>query len=91
MAATTVDTDALRAASSALNTYIAEVKSNIRKMKDAAVDCSDNMGSDVYSKKAIASLAKCATDLTKTIGEAEQLQSAINKRIKDIENSETLI
>ena len=53
MAGKTVDTESLGQAAVALGTYIADVKSNIQKMNDAAQDCSDNMGSDVYSKKGI--------------------------------------
>ena len=50
MAGKTVDTESLGQAAAALGTYIADVKSNIQKMNDAAQDCSDNMGSDVYSQ-----------------------------------------
>ena len=48
MAGKNVDTEALGKAASALGTYIANVQNSIQKMKDAATDCSDNMGSDVY-------------------------------------------
>ena len=60
MAGKTVDTESLGHAAAALGTYIADVRSNIQKMNDAAQDCSDNMGSDVYSNKAIANLQTCA-------------------------------
>ena len=64
MAGKTVDTESLGQAAAALGTYIADVKSNIQKMNDAAQDCSDNMGSDVYSKKAIANLQTCGKELS---------------------------
>ena len=66
MAGKTVDTESLGQAAAALGTYIADVRSNIQKMNDAAQDCSDNMGSDVYSNKAIANLQTCAKELSKT-------------------------
>ena len=53
MAGKNVDTDALQQAAKALGTYIADVSNNVKKMKDAAADCKDNMGSDVVSQKAI--------------------------------------
>ena len=40
MAGKTVDTESLGQAAAALGTYIADVKSNIQKMNDAAQDCS---------------------------------------------------
>ena len=63
MASVTVDTEALGQASSALSTYIEEVQGNINKMKDAATDCADNMGNDVYSKNAISKLQECTTEI----------------------------
>lgn len=87
MAGKTVDTESLGQAAVALGTYIEEVKNNIQKMKDAATDCSDNMGSDVYSKNAISKLEDCAKELTKTITEAEGLRSKILAKKKQIEDS----
>ena len=87
MAGKTVDTETLGLAAVALGTYIEEVKNNIQKMRDAATDCSDNMGSDVYSKNAIAKLEDCAKELAKTIVEAESLRGKILAKKKQIENS----
>lgn len=87
MAGKTVDTESLGQAAAALGTYIADVKSNIQKMNDAAQDCSDNMGSDVYSKKAIANLQTCAKELSKTIAGAEELRKKILAKKKQIEDS----
>ena len=88
MAGKTVDTVSLGQAAAALGTYIADVKSNIQKMNDAAQDCSDNMGSDVYSKKAIANLQTCAKELNKTISEAENLRKKILAKKRQIEESD---
>ena len=87
MAGKTGDTESLGQAAVALGTYIADVKSNIQKMNDAAQDCSDNMGSDVYSKKAIANLQTCAKELSKTIAGAEELRKKILAKKKQIEDS----
>lgn len=87
MAGKTVDIEALAMAANALSQYIDEVKTDIQKMKDAAVDCSDNMGSDVYSKKAIIKLEVCARSLAGTIMEAESLREKILRTKRRIEES----
>lgn len=53
MAGTTVDTDSLQRANVALQKYIGDVQYNINRLRSSAKDCSDNMGSDVYSQKAV--------------------------------------
>ena len=50
MASKNVDSEALLQAANALSIYIDEVRNNIQRMKDAATDCSDNMGSDEISR-----------------------------------------
>lgn len=87
MAGKTVDTEALGQAAAALGTYINEVNANVQKMRDAAQDCSDNMGSDVYSKNAIAKLESCAKELAKTVATAEELRKKILDKKKQIEDS----
>ena len=87
MSGITVDTEALGQAAAALGTYIEEVNNNIQKMKDAAIDCSDNMGSDVYSKNAIIKLEDCAKELSATIREAEELRKRILEKKREIEDS----
>lgn len=88
MASVTVDTEALGQASSALSTYIEEVQGNINKMKDAATDCADNMGNDVYSKNAISKLQECTTEISKTIAKASELKEKIDKKKRQIESSQ---
>lgn len=87
MAGNNVDSEALGQAAAALGTYINEVRNNIQKMKDAATDCSDNMGSDVYSQKAILKMNDCAKELSRTIEEAEILQKKILAKKRQIEDS----
>lgn len=88
MASNTVDTESLGQAANALGVYIGEVQDNIQKMRDAATDCSDNMGSDVYSQKAIAKLGNCIKALSTTIQEAQSLRATILKKRQQIEESQ---
>lgn len=86
MAGKNVDTEALGQAAKALGTYIADVQNNVKKMQDAAVDCKDNMGSDVVSSKAITKLEDCAKQLSNTLKEAQDLQKKILSKKKQIED-----
>lgn len=88
MASNTVDTESLGQAANALGVYIGEVQDDIQKMRDAATDCSDNMGSDVYSQKAIAKLGDCIKTLSATIQEAQSLRTTILKKKQQIEESQ---
>ena len=88
MAGKTVDTDALNQSASALSTYISEVQQNIRKMQDAATDCSDNMGNDVYSQNAIRKLEDCVKEVSKTIAQANELMRRILAKKRQIEDSQ---
>ena len=87
MAGKTVDTEALGQAASALSAYISDVQENIRKMQDAATDCSDNMGNDVYSQNAIRKLQDCVKEVSKTIAQANELQRKILAKKRQIEDS----
>ena len=88
MAARTVDTEALGQAANALRTYVGEVQNNIRKMQDAATDCADNMGNDVYSQKAISKLQECTQEVSKTIVQANELMGKILAKKRQIEESQ---
>lgn len=81
-----VDTQALQQAAKALGTYIADVSKNIKKMQDAALDCKDNMGSDVVSQKAISKLEECAKSLSVTLKAAESLQKKLLAKAKKIDD-----
>jgi len=87
MSKVTVDSESLGEAASALGKYISEIESSISKMNDAATDCSDNMGNDVYSQKAITKLQSCSKSLKKTIEEAKKLQQRILRKKQEIEES----
>ena len=87
MAGKNIDTDALGEAAAALGIYISDVQNNIQKMYDAAQDCSDNMGSDTYSMRAIEKFQACAKELSKSISRAEELRKTILTMKKEIEDS----
>ncbi len=87
MAEGKVKTEALEQAAAALGVYIQSVQENILKMKKAAQDCSDNMGSDAYSQKAIEKLEGCTKELAKTMTEAEALRKKILVTKRKIEDS----
>jgi hypothetical protein len=82
-----LDSDSMRTAAVALGEYINELAANEKKMKDAAVDCQDNMGSDQYSKLATARLNETVVGLDKAIREAEDLQKKILDWLKRVEDS----
>lgn len=87
MADKPMDSESLEQAAAALSTYICEVQDNIQKMQDAAIDCSDNMGSDVYSQVAIQKLQDCIKELNKTLEQAEELRVKILNQKRKIEDS----
>lgn len=87
MAGTTVDTDSLQRANAALQKYIGDVQYNINRLRSSAKDCSDNMGSDVYSQKAVQQLESSLKDMGQAIGEAEAVRQKIIRKIKGIEDS----
>ena len=88
MASKTVDTEALGQAANALTTYVGEVQNNIHKMQDAATDCADNMGNDVYSQNAINKLQECTKEVSKTIAQANELMGKILAKKRQIEESQ---
>ena len=87
MAGKTVDIDSLQHASIALQKYIGRIQYCINRLNSAAQDCSDNMGSDVYSSKAISYLGGCTKEISLAIKEAEDIQKRIQKKIREIEES----
>ena len=79
------DTEVLRSVLSAIKTYKEAVLNDVKKMRDAAQDCHDNLGGDVYSKKTIADLAESMNDILNAIQKASELEEKIRKKIVDLE------
>ncbi len=88
MAGKTTDTEALRAVKAALRTYREAVMNDVRKMRDAAKDCRDNLGGDEYSKKTIADLAEALNEILAAVQKASELEEAVSKRIIVLEEGE---
>lgn len=80
-----VSTEALDTVIKALDKYIEEINATRKKMKDAAIDCHDNMGKDVLSKKAIGKMDQCVAALNTTVTKASELRNRIVKKKKQIE------
>lgn len=78
-------TEALGTVAAALERYISDMNVNIQKMKDAARDCSDNMGSDRYSANAIADLEECIKKLSQAMEDAEETRRRIIETKNTIE------
>lgn len=78
-------TEALGTVAAALERYISDMNVNIQKMKDAARDCSDNMGSDKYSANAIADLEECIKKLSQAMEDAEETRRRIIETKNTIE------
>ena len=87
MSGKTVDTDALERANIALQKYIGTVQFGINYLQNAAQDCTDNMGSDVYSQKAVQQLEFCLKDMNSAIKKAEEVRQKIMRKQREIEDS----
>ena len=74
-----VETDSLLEVNRAIAKYISQLREGIGKMRDAAIDCSDNMGSDAISQKNIEELEDCLKKLSATIPEAEDAMKVIQE------------
>lgn len=79
----TVDTEAMEATIQALSVYIDDISGTISRMKDAAQDCSDNMGNDIISQKNIGRLELCIEQLSATLVKAEELKRKIAKELSE--------
>ncbi|MBQ1523896.1 MAG: hypothetical protein II499_08765 [Firmicutes bacterium] len=85
MAGKTIDTEALRSVRTALRTYRSAVMSDVKKMRDAAKDCRDNLGNDEYSKRTVADLNDSLKDILAAIEKADELEQKITKKIGELE------
>ncbi len=88
MAYNNVDTEALREVVAALTEYTTDMNGYIAQMRDAAQDCSDNMGSDRYCAKAIENLDDCIDNLKGAMEYAEEIRRAIIELIIRIEEED---
>ena len=87
MAQKTVETQSLKLAAEGLEKYILEVQESIKQMKNAAIDCSDNLDHDVYTTRAINDLEECVVELNKGLEEAKNLREKIINRYNAIINT----
>ena len=87
MSVVTLDIEALEQAANYLSSYIEDIQVNIKIMKEAALDCVDNMESDAFSKTAIVQLEKCIAKLLYNLADAEDLKQKILTKKIEIEKS----
>ena len=87
MSGTTVEIESLQRANIALQKYVGAVQYNINRLQSSAKDCSDNMGSDVYSQKAVQQLESSLKEMGKAVKAAEDVRKKILRKIRDIEDS----
>lgn len=81
----TVEIEALDMTVKALSVFILSIQEDIEKIKFAAVDCSDNMDSDEFSKQVIMRLGECTVNLSKSLQGAEDLRQRIIRKKRQIE------
>lgn len=89
MSNTYLDDEDLEMAAAALQEYIDDVQSNIDIMKRAATDCSDNLGSDVFSARAVTQVEECAAKLSGTLEQAAELKARILAKAQEIRDLES--
>lgn len=87
MSVKTVDDEALTKANIALQKYIGSISDCINNLQSVAKDCSDNMGKDVYSKRAIEELQKCINDIRISMKQAEEVRQKIIRKHREIVES----
>ena len=89
MGNTYLEIEDLEMAATALQEYIDDVQANIDVMKRAASDCSDNLGSDVFSARAVAQVEECAASLSGTLEQASEQKARIQTRAQEIRDLES--
>lgn len=89
MGNTYLDDEDFEMAAAALQEYIDDVQANVDIMKRAAADCSDNLGSDVFSARAVAQVEECAASLSGTLVQAGELRALLLKKAQEIRDLES--
>ena len=86
-----LESEDLRSAAQAFQTYIQEVQDSVNIMQRAATDCMDNLGSDVFSNQAAARLQECVKNLSSTIQEAQDVQRQIQQKISELDELQAIL
>lgn len=87
MSKKTVEIDALQAAADALDTYIEDITQCVQKMKDAALDCHDNLDNSKTTQDAITSLEESIKEILASCPKAEDLKKKILEKKRRIEET----
>lgn len=75
----------------ALQIYKQDVGENIQVMNNAATDCIDNMGSDVFSEQAASRLQECVAKLSGTLEQADDLIREVQKALSEVTEAENIL
>lgn len=87
MAGITVDIEDMKRAENQLQEYIRQVQLNVNMLRGSAQEFQENVGSDMYSQRAIQQIESSIRVINKTLVKAEELMATIKKKRDEIENS----
>ena len=87
MAGTTVDVEDLERAEHYLMEYINRVSMNTSMLRNSAKEFEENVGSDMYSQRAIQQVESSIRSINQTMTKAEELAKTIGKKRRQIESS----
>lgn len=87
MASKTVDVEDLERAENYLMEYINRVSMNASMLRGSAKEFEENVGSDMYSQRAIQQVESSIRSINKTMAKAEELAKTISKKRRQIESS----
>ena len=75
----------------ALQIYKQDVEENIQVMNNAATDCIDNMGSDLFSEQAAGRLQECVSKLSSTLEQADDLIREVQQALSEVTEAENIL
>ncbi len=87
MAGITVDIEDMKSAENQLQEYIRQVQLNVNMLRGSAQEFQENVGSDMYSQRAIQQIESSIRAINKTLVKAEELVKTIKAKRNEIENS----
>ena len=82
-----VDVESLKTVEKLLREYDQSLMVHIYKLKNAAKDCADNMGSDELSMEAVKKLNDCLPGFSRCCEKAELFRARILLEIQKIEDA----
>lgn len=87
MVGITVDIEDMKSAESQLQEYIRQVQFNVNMLRGSAQEFQENVGSDMFSQRAIQQIESSIRAINKTLVKAEELMRTVKKKRDEIEDS----